>query len=186
MSRMRRQDYESTEIQLRQQRISSPKSEVVVQYLQKMALPSMWAKELVEQDYELWDKVLQPYSISAIEFAFETYISGGSRFPTPSQILQLAASHAEQDSLSEHYKAKREAFGVPPAVLLAILPQIVERAQSYHDRGVEVAPPMTEAEIEGMASRVKSDPFQEIRRFPNGNPVYNRTLSQARALLSIK
>lgn len=77
------------------------KAEVIVGFLQTLALPSMGNRQLSERDYEVWDKLLEPFSKDAIAFAFENWIrnaSGAGRFPQPSMIIKLAETHqvAEQ------------------------------------------------------------------------------------------
>lgn len=65
------------------------RSLLVVGYLQNLALPSMFNRELTEQDYELWQQLLKPYPLKAIEFAFENWGRNGKQFPKPANILEL-------------------------------------------------------------------------------------------------
>lgn len=72
------------------------KSEVIVGYLQNLALPSLGNRQLSEKDYEVWDKLLEPFSKDAVAYAFETWVrnaSGAGRFPQPSMIIKLAETH---------------------------------------------------------------------------------------------
>lgn len=62
---------------------------LVLGYLQNLALPSMFNRELTEQDYELWQKLLKPYPLKAIEYAFENWGRNGKQFPRPANILEL-------------------------------------------------------------------------------------------------
>lgn len=70
------------------------KSEVIVGYLQTLALPSMGNRQLSEKDYEVWDRLLNPFSKDAVAFAFETWVRNvGKGFPAPGVIIQLAGTH---------------------------------------------------------------------------------------------
>lgn len=62
---------------------------LVVGFLQQLALPSMFNRELTEQDYELWQKLLCSYPQKAIEYAFENWGRNGKQFPKPANILEL-------------------------------------------------------------------------------------------------
>jgi hypothetical protein len=165
---------------------SPTKSEIIVAYLQQMALPSLWQRVLSESDYELWDTVLAPYSIPAIKFAFDTWIGGAKRFPAPSDILPLCGSYAEQRQIAEHHKEQRTKGVLSPDVVFLLAPEIIARAQRYHAAGREQASPIEEEEIPGMLAQAKirlgNSTHSGIARFPNGNPKYNRELTQARAL----
>lgn len=80
------------------------KSEVIVGYLDNLALPSMGNRQLTEKDYAVWDQLLEPYSKDAIAFAFETWVrntSGSARFPQPSTIIKLAETHHIADPKKE-------------------------------------------------------------------------------------
>ena len=68
------------------------RSLLVVGYLQNLALPSMFNRELTEQDYELWQQLLQPYPLKAIEYAFESWGRNGKQFPKPANILELVGA----------------------------------------------------------------------------------------------
>ena len=70
------------------------KSELIVGYLDNLSLPSMGNRVLSEKDYEVWDKLLEPFSKDAIAFAFETWVRNiGKGFPQPGVIIQLASTH---------------------------------------------------------------------------------------------
>jgi len=168
---------------VKQQKSSSPKMALIAEYLHRMALPSMWQRDLTEVDYDTWDQLLGGYSLAAIRFAFDTWIGGGKKFPNISDIQELAASYTEQLSISKAYGEKR-AFAVDARVTLAILPQIIDRAKKFHAEGFNEPPPLTEEEIENMLlNRRAEEQEPKIKYFPNGNAVYNKTLVQARALL---
>jgi len=164
---------------------SLTKSELITAYIQQMALPSMWPRVLSESDYELWDTVLDPYSIQAIKFAFDSWIMGAKKFPAPSDILPLCGSYAEQQQIAESFKEKRTSLGLSPELAFILAPEIVKRAQLYHKNGINPAPPIEESEIHGLVELAKQrigTADSMIARFPNGNPRYNKELMQARAL----
>lgn len=70
------------------------KSELIVGYLQHLALPSLGNRQLSEKDYEAWDKLLEPYSKAQIAFAFEAWVRNvGRGFPQPGLIIELAETH---------------------------------------------------------------------------------------------
>lgn len=175
-------------LQHQPQRNSLTKSELIAGYLQQMALPSMWHRVLSESDYELWDTVLDPYSLPAIKFAFDTWVGGAKRFPAPSDILPLCASYAEQQAISQHRKVvapSAKSGGLSPELVIILLPEIIARAERYHAKGFDPAPPIEEHEVEGMVQQAKQRQqkvHNEVARFPNGNARYNRELTQARAL----
>lgn len=82
-----------------QQNILLTKSEVVVGYLENLALPSLGNRQLSKKDYEVWDKLLEPYSKDAIAFAFESWVrnsTGSNRFPQVGVIIKLAESYQQQ------------------------------------------------------------------------------------------
>lgn len=62
---------------------------LVVGYLQQMALPSMFNRELTEEDYEMWKKFLEPYPLPSIEYAFDNWVRNGKLWPKPANILEL-------------------------------------------------------------------------------------------------
>ena len=70
------------------------RSELVVGYLQNLALPSLGNRQLSEKDYEAWDKLLEPYSKGAIAYAFENWVRNGRGFPQVAVIIALAKTHA--------------------------------------------------------------------------------------------
>ena len=169
------------------QRHSLTKSELIAAYLQQMALPSMWHRILSESDYELWDTVLDPYSIPAIKFAFDTWIGGGKKFPNPSDITPMCASFAEQQEINQHRKEAKKGGMINPELAFLLAPEIVARARRFHAMGKNLGPPLEEWEISGMVAQAKARQGTggiQAARFPNGNPKYNRELTQARALLN--
>lgn len=83
------------------------KSEVIVGYLQTLALPSMGNRQLSEKDYEVWDRLLNAFSKDAVAFAFESWVRNvGKGFPQPGVIIQLATTHQIQvdDNQKEGFK----------------------------------------------------------------------------------
>lgn len=173
--------------------ISPTKSEVVAAYLQAMSLPSMWPRVLSDSDYVFWESALDPYSTPAIKFAFETWIHGGKRFPVVSDIEPLCASYGEQQQLARHAMEKKVSTKktvLSPELVIALLPEIIQRCNRYYAEGIDPAPPYTEDEVDEMVAKARirsqtsSGPM--VKRFPNGNPIMNIPLTQARALLSVK
>lgn len=69
------------------------KTEIIVGYLQNLALPSLGNRELSEKDFAAWDKLLEPYSKDAISFAFESWVRNNKGFPQVSVIIALAKTH---------------------------------------------------------------------------------------------
>jgi hypothetical protein len=65
------------------------KREKIIGYLQHLALPSVFNRELTEADYDVWDKLLAPYPEAAIDYAFDNWGRNGKFFPRPSSILEL-------------------------------------------------------------------------------------------------
>jgi len=61
-------------------------------YLQNLALPSVFNRELTEADYELWGRILAPYPVKAIDFAFDNWGRNGKVWPKPANILELIAA----------------------------------------------------------------------------------------------
>ena len=76
-----------------QQTILLGKSEMIVGYLQNLALPSLGNRQLSERDYEAWDRLLAPYTKDQIAFAFESWVRNNKGFPQVSVIIALANTH---------------------------------------------------------------------------------------------
>ena len=74
------------------------RSELVVGYLQNLALPSLGNRQLSEKDYEAWDKLLEPYSKGAIAFAFESWVRNNRGFPQVAVIIALAKTHVVEEA----------------------------------------------------------------------------------------
>lgn len=83
------------------------KSELIVGYLQNLALPSMGNRQLSEKDYAVWDKLLEPFSKDAIAFSFESWVrnaTGSNRFPQAGVIIKLAESYQQQEVDSKKFR----------------------------------------------------------------------------------
>ncbi len=133
---------------------SSLKSMAIAEYLQKMALPSMWNRELVEEDYELWDSQLSHYSLAAIKFAFENWISGGRKFPIPGDILPLCISYQEQ--LVQEQKPSGRNLDGGHLLILAMWNKVCGRDAKFREAKQEYVP-LTDREIERMISDTKAE-----------------------------
>lgn len=158
------------------------KSEVIVGYLQQMALPSLWNRELTTEDYSLWDQVLGIYSIAAIRFAFENWITNGGKFPLPKDILPLCISHHEQEEAAQNYKPKRgERMDGGNAQVLAVWSMVIDRIADFKEKELPYQP-LTLDEFEDMITKSKSGSYvprkDSGRYFANGNAKYNRELTQ--------
>lgn len=168
------------------------KSELISAYLQQMALPSMFNRQLSESDYELWDTALEIYSRQAIKFALDNWITSGRKFPLPSDIIPLCISFQEQEeqAKTESYKHKRGQRlpdGWPG--ILAMWSVVSQRVGKAQRDGVPYEP-MTDEEINQLASdarngAIRPEMLPEERHFLNGNAVWSKELVQARALATI-
>jgi len=65
------------------------RTSLIVGFLQNLALPSVFNRELTEADYALWEKLLAPYPLNAIEYAFDNWGRNGKAWPKPANILEL-------------------------------------------------------------------------------------------------
>ena len=65
---------------------------LIVGYLQSLALPSMFNRELTEQDYGVWQKILAHYPINSIDYAFDNWGRNGKQWPKVANILELIAA----------------------------------------------------------------------------------------------
>jgi hypothetical protein len=70
------------------------RSLLIVGFLQQLALPSVFNRELSEQDFETWQKLLGNYPLEAISWAFENWSRNGKMFPKPANILELIGAWA--------------------------------------------------------------------------------------------
>jgi hypothetical protein len=163
------------------------KSEVIVGYLQQMALPSMFNRELSTEDYRLWDQVLGTYSITAIKFAFDTWVTGGRKFPIPADVTPLCISYHEQEEAARNPKlpSRDGRMDGGHAQMLVLWNMVLDRIATFKEaeRAYE---PISENEIPAMLAKSKSGTYvpkvNSNRYFPNGNAKYNRELTQARVL----
>lgn len=159
------------------------KSEVIVGYLQQMALPSMFNRELSSDDYQLWDRVLGTYSIPAIKFAFDTWITGGKKFPLPSDVTPLCISYHEQEEAARNPKlpSRNGRMDGGHAQMLVLWNMVLDRIASFKEAG-KPHQPIHESEIQGMLIKSRSGNYvprvNSATHFPNGNAKYNHELTQ--------
>lgn len=104
MSKFKRSDSSASETQDVQQN----RTLQVVGYLQHLALPSVFNRELTEADYDLWGKILAPYPPEAIDYAFDNWGRNGKQWPKPSNILELIGAwnlskRSETKTTYEHH-----------------------------------------------------------------------------------
>lgn len=166
---------------------SLTKSEIISGYLQHLALPSMFNRILNESDYELWDSVLTIYSRAAIRFSFDNWITSGKKFPLPSDITPLCISYQEQEEQANNPTPKRgQRLEGGNVQLLALFDAICDRRRRFEQAG-KTYQPLSDNEIDVLVQAARNGTLKastETRtHFDNGNPVYNRELTQARALL---
>lgn len=130
------------------------KSEVIVGFLQNLALPSVFHRELTEADYELWDRLLAPYSIQAIEYAFDNWGRNGSKFPQPKDIIALIDSYC-RPVFEKALPSGRKPLDSYWPVWYCMFMKICERKEQ---------PPLTDEEI--AALQRESEDYIESRRKP--------------------
>jgi hypothetical protein len=101
MPRQKPSDKSAQEILSEQQK----RSLLVTGYLQQLALPGVFNRELTEQDFEMWQKLLANYPLPAIEWAFENWTRNGKAFPRPANILELIAAWAVANKVDDDFKS---------------------------------------------------------------------------------
>lgn len=130
------------------------KSELIVGYLQQMALPSMWPRELTTDDYALWDHVLQGYSSPAIRFGFDNWIHGGKSFPKPADIEPLCISWQEQQEIAHKPRDMRGRLDGGHVQVMALWKRVNARVQEF-TKANKVYEPLTDAEIDQLMREVQ-------------------------------
>lgn len=182
-------------IPAQQQHLISQKSEIIVEYLNKMALPSMWNRELAEEDFRLWDELLGIYSIRAIRFGFDIWLTGGVKFPIPNDIIPLCISCQEQIEADSYQKplieqTRSSRIDGGHLQILTLWSMVNDRIREFEQHEKKYIP-LSDREIEQMVKASKVGGYSpkyvnQSTHFENGNARYNRELTQAKALLEIK
>lgn len=98
MSKHRPSENSAEETLSEQQKHSS----LIAACLQKMALTSVFNKELTELDYEAWEKLLTPYPLKGIDYAFENWQRNGKIWPKPVNIIELIAAWSLSNKVEFH------------------------------------------------------------------------------------
>lgn len=140
-----------------QQASSLTKSGMIAGFLQNLALPSIFHRELTGADFELWDRILSPYSVQAIEYAFDAWGRNGKRFPLPADILELIESFCAtkvSTSFERDLPTRREPLVNEWPVYSMMFNKVVERVAAANKENRPYVP-LTDVEAIQLRSECK-------------------------------
>jgi hypothetical protein len=128
------------------------KSEMIAGFLQNLALPSVFHRELTTADYELWDRLLSPYSAQAIEYAFDSWGRNGLKFPLPKDIIGLIDAYCSPPRFERTLPAGRQVLDNHWPAWWWMFTKVTERIEKA-DRERRPYVPLGDKEIEDLATQ---------------------------------
>jgi hypothetical protein len=118
------------------------KSDMIAAFLQNLALPSIFNRELTTADFEQWDRLLSPYSVPAIEYAFDNWGRNGGKFPLPKDIIGLidAYSNTNASTFERVLPAGRMPLDNYWPAWLWMYVQVIDRAEQAKKEQIPYVP----------------------------------------------
>lgn len=112
---------------------TSRKKELIGTILRRFALPSVYNRQLMDEDFELWEELLKGYSVDEIAYAFDCWGRSEVVWPPPAGIITIANAYRATNKFEERrdLPSGRGALSDSWPVWSALFQLICERVENF-------------------------------------------------------